>query len=85
MTKRLQVLFDDAEMRDIQRAARRRRLTVAEWVRQATRKARDDDARSDPAQKLAALHQATRHAFPTGDIDRLLADVERGYLAEREA
>jgi predicted nucleic acid-binding protein len=34
MSKRLQVLFDDAEMRELQRAARAERMTVAEWVRQ---------------------------------------------------
>ncbi len=82
MTKRLQVLFDDAEMRDIQRAAQRRRMTVAEWVRQATRRARSDDARSDPADKLAALHRAARYGFPTGDVKKLLAEIERGYLPE---
>ena len=37
MSKRLQVILDDAELREIQRIARRQRLTVAEWVRQALR------------------------------------------------
>lgn len=33
MSKRLQVILDDKEMRDIQRIAKRRQMTVAEWVR----------------------------------------------------
>lgn len=82
MTKRLQVLFDDAELREIQRLARRRHMTVAEWVRQTLRAARVADAGADPRQKLAALHAATQHAFPTGEIDELLAGIERGYLDE---
>ena len=32
MSKRLQVLLDESELRDIQRIARRQRVTVAEWV-----------------------------------------------------
>ena len=37
MTKRLQVLLDDAELRTIQRIARREKLTTAEWVRRRLR------------------------------------------------
>jgi len=40
MTKRLQVLLDEAEWRQIQRSARAERTTVAEWVRRALRQAR---------------------------------------------
>lgn len=79
MSKRLQVLFDDAELRDIQGIARARGMTTAEWVRQSLRDARDAQARKDPAARLAALHAATRHRFPTGDIDQMLAEIERGY------
>ncbi|HEV8230941.1 MAG TPA: hypothetical protein VGQ75_01220 [Thermoanaerobaculia bacterium] len=35
MDKRLQVLLDEPELREIQRAARAQGMTVAEWVRQA--------------------------------------------------
>ena len=77
MTKRLQVLLDDDELLDVQRAARAERLTVAEWVRGALRTAR---ARTvSPEQKLAALRLATRHEFPTADIEELLAQIEAGY------
>lgn len=82
MTKRLQVLFEDAELREIQRAARRRRMTVAEWVRQTLRQARHAEGARDARTKLQAVRAATRHAFPTGDIDQLLGEIERGYLAD---
>lgn len=81
MTKRLQVLFDDAELREIKRLARSRRLTVAEWVRQTLRAARAAGHGSDPQEKLAVIRAASRHAFPTGEIEELLAQIERGYLA----
>jgi hypothetical protein len=82
MTKRLQVLLDDDELRQIQRVAKRERLTTAEWVRQRLREARQRDARPDIARKLAAIHRAYQHqpATPAPDIDQMLAEIEQGYL-----
>jgi hypothetical protein len=80
MTKRLQVLLDDDELREIQRIARRERLTTAEWVRQSLRRARSAEAGGDTVKKLDAVRAAARHAFPTGELDELLADIERGYV-----
>jgi hypothetical protein len=79
MTKRLQVLVPDAELRDIQRLARRRHLTTAEWVRQALRAAHKAEVGASAVDKLAAIRQASAHAFPIGEIDSVLADIERGY------
>lgn len=81
MTKRLQVLFDDDEYRDIQRTARANRMTVAEWVRQTLRKDRLDRHRAMDT-KLKALADATQNRFPTADIDDMLREIERGYFAE---
>jgi hypothetical protein len=79
MSKRLQVLLDEPEWREIQRAARTQRVTVAAWVRQALRAARLREPRGDTAKKLAVVRSAVRHAYPTGDIDQVLAEIERGY------
>jgi hypothetical protein len=79
MTKRLQVLFDDEELREIQRLARRNRMTTAEWVRRSLRAAREAESGSDVGQKLAAIRAATRHSFPTADIEEMLDEIERGY------
>jgi hypothetical protein len=65
MSKRLQVLLDDAEYREIRRAARARKLTVAAWVREAIRVARRGKPGSDPDKKLAVLR--TVAALPRQD------------------
>jgi hypothetical protein len=79
MSKRLQVLLDEAELREVQRAARRARMTTAEWVRHALRAARRAQPLSDPARKLRAVRTAARHRFPAPDIAQMLAEIERGY------
>jgi hypothetical protein len=81
MSKRLQVILDDAELREIRQTARRHRLTVAEWVRQALRAARRQEPRSDATRKLAVVRAAASHSFPSGSIDRVLAEIESGYDA----
>lgn len=79
MTQRLQVLLDEAELKEVQRAARAQRMTVAEWVRQALRAARLTQPLGDPQRKLAVVRAAARHEFPTADIDEMLVDIEHGY------
>ena len=80
MRKRLQVLLDEDEYLEIQGVARRQRVTVAEWVRQALRKARDDDPGTIEA-KLRAIADTSRHQFPTADIEVMLREIERGQLS----
>ena len=77
MSKLLQVLLDEEEYLEIQGVARRQRVTVAEWVRQALRKARGDHPGTVEA-KLRAIADASRHQFPTAEIDVMLQDVEAG-------
>ena len=84
MTKRMQVLLDEGEYRRIQRIARRRGQSLAEWVRQALRAASRDEPDRGVDKKLAALRAATAHAFPTADIDRMLTEIERGYAETSE-
>ena len=73
MQKRLQVLLDDAEYREIQHLARRQRVTLAEWVRQALRKARSAHP-STMESKLRAISDASQHHFPTTDIQTMLRE-----------
>ena len=79
MSKRLQVLLEEPEWRDVQRAARADRTTVAEWVRKALRAARRSRSSGDVDKKLAAIRTAAAHQFPSGDIDQMNADIARGY------
>jgi hypothetical protein len=78
MSKRLQVVVDEAELKRFQRAARRAGMTLAEWVRQALRRAERTTSSQDPAKKLAAIRAAARHSFPAPDIDEMLLEIERG-------
>jgi hypothetical protein len=55
-------------------------MTVAEWVRQALRAARNSEAQSDAGKKLQAVRAAAEHNFPTADIGEMLRQVERSYL-----
>jgi hypothetical protein len=80
MTKRLQVLLDDGELRQIQRLAKDRRMTTAAWVRESLRSTVETETRVDLDAKLGAIRRAVGHEFPSGDIERLLADIEGGYL-----
>ena len=80
MTKRLQVLLDDGELRQIQGLAKDRRMTTAAWVRESLRSTIESETRVDLDKKLGAIRRAIGHDFPSGDIDRLLADIEGGYL-----
>ncbi len=77
MSKRLQVLLDPEEYREIKGAARRQRMTVAEWVRQALRKAHSDSLLTVEA-KLRAVAEASCYQFPTADIDVMLREIEAG-------
>ncbi len=79
MSTRLQVVVDEAELESYQRAARRHGLTLSDWVRRHLRDAERDVPTGDVATKLAAVRAAAAHEFPTGDIDEVLSDIERGY------
>jgi hypothetical protein len=79
MAKRLQVIIQDREYRDIQRAARLRRMSIAEWVRQALVQARRTEPSREVASKLEVIRAAARMDYPTADIDRMLAEIEQGY------
>ncbi len=79
MAKRLQVILQDSEYREIQRIARARHMTLAEWVRHALTVARGCDPLGEAGKKLDMIREASREAFPTADIDTMLAEIETGY------
>ncbi len=80
MSQRLQVLLDESEFAEIRRIARRHRMTVAEWVRQALRAARSEEPATEPRRKLAVVREAALGAYPTAGIETMLSEIERGYL-----
>lgn len=80
MAKHLQVLLSDPEYQEIQRAARSRQMSIAEWVRQALVHACRREAQGDVEKKLAAIRVAVQYEAPTADIETMLAEIEQGYL-----
>ena len=84
MSKRLQVVLDDEEFEEIRDFATGRRMTISEWVRQALREAREREPLTEAARKLAIIEEATRHAFPTADPEKMLEEIERGRATKQE-
>lgn len=74
--------MEETDLHEVQDIARRQGMTVSEWVRQAIRVARRAESTGDPARKLEAIEAATRHRFPTADIEDMLAETQRGYVDE---
>jgi hypothetical protein len=81
MAKRLQVILKDPEYREIQRVARSRRMSLAEWVRQALEAARREEPAGSLTRKLEAIRRAAQHEYPAGDLDTMLAEIDAGYLS----
>jgi 16S rRNA C1402 N4-methylase RsmH len=81
MAKRLQVILKDPEYREIQRVARSRRMSLAEWVRQALEAARREEPAGSLTRKFEAIRTAVQHEYPAGDLDTMLAEIEAGYLS----
>ena len=76
MSHRLQVLIPPQLDARLRKAAQRSRVSKGEWVRRAIEDAlRRRTRRPAPADPLARL--ASMDA-PTGDIDRMLAEIESG-------
>jgi hypothetical protein len=78
MSKRLQILMPDDEYRAVARAARRRGTPISQLVRDSLRRTLSETDEQDPEQRIAAVLRYARFNGPTGDIEDILADIERG-------
>jgi hypothetical protein len=83
MGRRLHVLLDDSELREIQQIAQDRQMTTEQWVREVLSEARRREGRVED--KLEAVRKAVRHSFPTADIEQMLSEIEQGYGSEPPA
>lgn len=79
MAKRLQVILKDPEYREIQRMARARHMSLAEWVRQALALARRREPVGAIGKKLEIIRTAAQHEYPVAEIAVMLEEIERGY------
>ena len=78
MSKRLQVIMPEDEFEAIQRAARRRGKRVSELVRESLRRTAAEGVDEDPERRIAAVLRYARFSGPTGEIEDVLAEIERG-------
>ncbi len=74
----MQILVPEREAEEYRQAAEQTGLSFSEWARRALRRARQSQAGRGPDDKLHALDRALGCGHPTGDVDTLLADIERG-------
>ncbi len=80
MSHRLQILLDEDEFAEIRAVARRRRLTVSEYVRTVLRDARLSEPGTDAGRKLLVVREASGYAYPTANPDEMEEQIRRGYL-----
>ena len=73
MAKRLHVILQDSEYREVQRMARSRRMSIGAWVRQALALSRRQGKHGGKDKKLAAIRAAAQYDFPVSDIAGMLA------------
>lgn len=76
MSKRLQIILPDDEYQAVAQAARRQGKPVARVVRESIRRMLSEEGEIE--QRIAAVLNFARSAGPTGDIDQILAEIERG-------
>ncbi|MDP2600766.1 MAG: antitoxin [Deltaproteobacteria bacterium] len=80
MSKRLQVLLEPKEYKNIQHLAEEEGLSLGEWVRQVLRTAAAGFSSQSPAEKLKKVRLSSQQTYPTGDIEKILEEIEKGYL-----
>ena len=78
MSKRLQVMMPDDEYRAVADIARRQGKPLSRIVRDSLRRTVAEEQQVAPEQRIAAVLRFARFAGPTGDIDQLLSEIERG-------
>ena len=81
MSKRLQVIIDDDEYVALAKAARERSTPISEFVRESVRETLAKRVGPSPEERLATVLRYTRFTGPTGDIEQILAEIERGREA----
>jgi hypothetical protein len=81
VSKRLQVILSDSEYRAVETAAARRGTPIASVVRESLRRYIEADFLEDPSARLASVLRFARFSGPTGDVEQLLEEIERGRNA----
>lgn len=78
MSKRLQVILPDDEYRAVARAARLGKKPIAQLVRESLRRTVAEERERPAEERIAAVLRFARFTGPTGEIDRILDEIEAG-------
>ena len=70
--------MEDDELARIRGTAEREGMSMADWVRQALKRALQDRALGDRDKKIAIIRAAAGHEFPTTDVGQMLAEIGAG-------
>ncbi len=82
MSKRLQVVVAEDELKRYECSAKAAGLTVSAWARQAMNAAERHTSNGDVEAKLAVIRKAATYNFPVSDIDTMLAENEQRYVPD---
>ena len=72
----------DEEYEAVADLAKREGKPVARIVRDSLRRTVAEEQQVSPEERIATVLRFARFAGPTGDIDQLLAEIERGRALE---
>jgi hypothetical protein len=78
MSKRLQIVMPDEEIEEMRRTAEQAGMSLSEWARLALRRAQRSQRGPTAEDKLKAVERALECGHPTGAIQEVLADIEKG-------
>jgi hypothetical protein len=84
VTKRLQVILNDSEYREVRGAARARHMSTSEWVRQALKLARFRESVGNAGKKIEVIRAAVKHEYPVADVDDMLKEIGKGDVGRAE-
>ena len=78
MSKRVQITLSGSEYLALTEAAQRQGKPVPLFVRENLRRMLAEVRDEQPEKRIAAVLEYARFAGPTGDIEQVLDDIERG-------
>jgi hypothetical protein len=81
MAKQLRTVLEDLIYCELQRVARSRQMSLAEWVREALDRALRHEPLGSVDEKLGAIRTGARYGSPTSDVGTMLAEIEPGYAS----
>ncbi len=71
-------MLPDDEYLAVENAATRQGKPVARIVRESIRRSLAEEVGADPEQRIAAVLRFARFSGPTGEIEQILDEIERG-------